>query len=121
MAVAPFGERPCGAIAAGSTRSSFTRRYGVSIGPASAGLSALPTAARRPQTVSQLGSARMAGLEKSEYLTPGEAAEVLHVSPKTISRWANRGLLPYLVTLGGHRRFRREDIEAVARRMAGET
>ena len=58
---------------------------------------------------------------ENEYLTPGQVARLLHVSPKTISRWAAQGLLPCLVTLGGHRRFRREDVEEVARRMSGKT
>lgn len=56
-----------------------------------------------------------------EYLTAGEVAEMLHVSPKTISRWASQELIPCLVTLGGHRRFRREDVEVIGRRMAGDT
>lgn len=54
---------------------------------------------------------------QTDYLTPSQVAGVLHVSPKTVSRWAAQGLLPCLVTLGGHRRFKREDIEEVARRM----
>lgn len=29
----------------------------------------------------------------------------LQVSPKTVARWAKEGRLPYLATLGGHRRF----------------
>jgi excisionase family DNA binding protein len=29
----------------------------------------------------------------------------LHVSPKTVSRWAKEGKLPFLKTLGGHRRY----------------
>jgi excisionase family DNA binding protein len=53
------------------------------------------------------------------YFTAGQVAEVLHVSPKTVSRWAAEGLLPCLVTLGGHRRFRRQDVEEIARRMSG--
>ena len=53
------------------------------------------------------------------YITAGEAARMLHVSPKTISRWAAQNLLPCLVTLGGHRRFRRTDVEKVARQMSG--
>ncbi len=53
----------------------------------------------------------------TEYLGPGEVARVLHVSPKTVSRWAEQGWLPCLVTLGGHRRFRREDVEEIARQM----
>ncbi len=52
-----------------------------------------------------------------EYLTPGEVARALHVSPKTIIRWANDGMIPYMMTLGGHRRFLRKDIEAVVARM----
>jgi excisionase family DNA binding protein len=56
--------------------------------------------------------------DEDEYVAAAEAARCLHVSPKTINRWANEGLLPCIVTLGGHRRFRREDISAAAERMA---
>ncbi|MDP8936232.1 MAG: helix-turn-helix domain-containing protein [Actinomycetota bacterium] len=58
--------------------------------------------------------------KEMDYLAPGDVARVLHVSPKTVSRWASQGWLPCLVTLGGHRRFRREDVEEVARKMAAE-
>ena len=51
------------------------------------------------------------------YLRAAEAAALLHVSPKTISRWAREGKLGHVVTLGGHRRFSREDIETLAERM----
>ena len=54
----------------------------------------------------------------AEYVTPGEAARYLHVSPKTINRWANDGRIPCIVTLGGHRRFRREDVDAAVRQMS---
>lgn len=53
-------------------------------------------------------------------LTPGQVARLLHVSPKTISRWAARGEIPCVITLGGHRRFRVRDVENVARRMADQ-
>ena len=53
----------------------------------------------------------------AEYLTPGQAATMLHVSPKTLNRWAHEGRVPCIVTLGGHRRFRRDQIEAIAERM----
>lgn len=53
-----------------------------------------------------------------EYLTPGEAARALHVSPKTVIRWANAGMIPFMLTLGGHRRFLRTDIDAVVARLA---
>jgi len=40
------------------------------------------------------------------YLLPSEAAEELGgVTSKTISRWAKQGKLPFLRTLGGHRRY----------------
>ena len=58
--------------------------------------------------------------EATQYLTPSEVAAMLHVSPKTVSRWASHGYLPCLVTLGGHRRFRREDVEEILRQMAGD-
>jgi excisionase family DNA binding protein len=39
------------------------------------------------------------------YLRSAQVAAILQVSPKTISRWAQRGLLPYQRTLGGHHRY----------------
>ena len=54
---------------------------------------------------------------EKEFLTPSEVGRLLHVSPKTVNRWANEGRIPCLVTLGGHRRFRRGDIEDALRRM----
>jgi excisionase family DNA binding protein len=56
-----------------------------------------------------------------EYLRAGEAAEILHVSPKTMSRWAKEGRVPHIVTLGGHRRFSRKSIEELADRMFGQS
>jgi excisionase family DNA binding protein len=40
-----------------------------------------------------------------DYLHSAEVAEILHVSPKTVARWAKDGKLPFLKTLGGHRRY----------------
>jgi excisionase family DNA binding protein len=48
-----------------------------------------------------------------DYLTSSEAAKALHVSPKTITRWANEGRINHMVTLGGHRRFLRRDVDLV--------
>ena len=56
-----------------------------------------------------------------EYLTPGEVARMLHVSPKTVNRWAHEGRIACIVTLGGHRRFPREEIERIAEQMASGT
>ncbi len=56
----------------------------------------------------------------TRYLTSGQSARLLNVSPKTVNRWAARGLLPCVVTMGGHRRFRQEDIEKAFRAMSGD-
>lgn len=45
-------------------------------------------------------------------LTPAEVAALFQVDPKTVSRYADRGLLPTVRTLGGHRRFRESDVLA---------
>ncbi len=50
-------------------------------------------------------------------LTPGQAARILGVSPKTVNRWADDGRIPCAITLGGHRRFRPDAIAAVASSM----
>jgi excisionase family DNA binding protein len=39
------------------------------------------------------------------FLFTSQVADLLQVSPKTITRWAKQGLLPYQRTLGGHRRY----------------
>jgi excisionase family DNA binding protein len=48
------------------------------------------------------------------FLHPSQVADLLHVSPKTIARWAKDGRLPYQRTLGGHRR----DPEPAIRQLA---
>ena len=53
--------------------------------------------------------------EQESYLKTAEAARILRVSPKTVSRWAKDGKLPHMVTLGWHRRFPASRIEAIAR------
>ncbi len=50
---------------------------------------------------------------KRDYLTVSEVADLFHVSAKTVVRWANDGRLPYMATLGGHRRFPRGPIEGM--------
>lgn len=39
------------------------------------------------------------------YLLGGEVAVLLCAAPKTVATWAKQGKLPYLRTLGGHRRY----------------
>lgn len=48
-------------------------------------------------------------------LTTTEAAEAAAVSPSTIKRWADQGILPVSRTAGGHRRFERFAIERLLR------
>ena len=61
----------------------------------------------------QAQSARRAP-SAATYLRAAQAAAILQVSPKTISRWAAQGLLPYQRTLGGHRRYPEPAIRALA-------
>jgi excisionase family DNA binding protein len=49
-------------------------------------------------------------MTKKSLLTTSEAAELLNVVPTTIRHWANIGRLPFITTLGGHRRFDKSDI-----------
>lgn len=44
-------------------------------------------------------------------MTPAEVAKLFRVDPKTVTRWAQSGKLSSLRTLGGHRRYRREEVE----------
>ena len=44
-------------------------------------------------------------------------ADILHVSPKTVSRWAKEGKLPFLKTLGGHRRYPEAEIRELANQL----
>jgi len=53
-----------------------------------------------------------------DILTPGEVARLFRVDPKTVTRWANTGKLLSFRTLGGQRRFRREDVEAAIKAVA---
>ena len=48
-----------------------------------------------------------------EWLALGEASRLLGVNPVTLRRWADQGRVEASVTAGGHRRFRRESIEAL--------
>jgi excisionase family DNA binding protein len=51
------------------------------------------------------------------YIRTAEAAKILRVSPKTVTRWAKEGKLPHVVTLGGHRRFPATAIHELAGRL----
>ena len=46
-------------------------------------------------------------------LTPAEVAVLFRVDPKTVTRWAQAGKLGSIRTLGGHRRFRESEVQAL--------
>lgn len=54
-------------------------------------------------------------LKSLPYLTPNEVAQLMMVSPVTVRAWSQKGLLQAEVTPGGHRRYRREEVERFAR------
>jgi len=51
-----------------------------------------------------------------EWLTLGGAAAHLGVAKGTLRRWADEGRVPAFYTPGGHRRFRRPDLDAFLER-----
>ena len=54
----------------------------------------------------------MAFRDDSEWLTLGQAARFLGVAQSTIRKWSDAGRVPAFYTPGGHRRYRRSDLEA---------
>jgi excisionase family DNA binding protein len=49
---------------------------------------------------------------ESDWLTLGQAAQFLGVAQSTIRKWSDQGRVPAFYTPGGHRRYRRRDLEA---------
>jgi len=54
----------------------------------------------------------MAQRDDSDWLTLGQAARFLGVAQSTIRKWSDQARVPAFYTPGGHRRFRRADLEA---------
>lgn len=55
-----------------------------------------------------------------ELLSPAEAAAMFHVNAKTVTQWARAGKISAIRTPGGHRRFKRSELEAALRAGATE-
>jgi excisionase family DNA binding protein len=51
--------------------------------------------------------------EPEVLLTPAEVAKLFRVDPKTVTRWAKAGKLTAIRTLGGHRRYRKSEVESL--------
>ena len=49
------------------------------------------------------------------WLTSGQVARRLHVTPETVARWANQDRLAHRRTPGGHRRYDPELIDQLTR------
>lgn len=59
---------------------------------------------------------RRAPTGESEWLTLGQAAKFLGVAQSTIRKWSDQGRVPAFYTPGGHRRYRRGDLESFLER-----
>src|SRR5881397_231850 len=60
--------------------------------------------------------ARRAAAGESDWLTLGQAAKFLGVAQSTIRKWSDVGRVPAFYTPGGHRRYKRGDLEAFLER-----
>ncbi|HZP74089.1 MAG TPA: response regulator [Gaiellaceae bacterium] len=54
---------------------------------------------------------RRAPTSEPDWLTLGQAAKFLGVAQSTIRKWSDHGRVPAFYTPGGHRRYRRRDLE----------
>src|SRR6266542_991871 len=59
---------------------------------------------------------RRAVAGESEWLTLGQAAKYLGVAQSTIRKWSDLGRVPAFYTPGGHRRYKRADLDAFLER-----
>ncbi len=50
---------------------------------------------------------------KEAYFITSEVADLFAVSVKTVRRWAKKGKLPVVVTLGGHYRFPKDEVKGI--------
>lgn len=55
----------------------------------------------------------------ADWLTLGQAAAYLGVAQTTIRKWSDAGHVPMVRTPGGHRRYRRDALDAFVRRSTG--
>src|SRR2546423_13941113 len=55
--------------------------------------------------------ARRAPARDPEWMTLGQAAKYLGVAQSTIRKWSDVGRVPAFYTPGGHRRYRRSDLD----------
>ena len=63
----------------------------------------------------ELRTGRLGAME-SDWLTLGQAAKYLGVAQSTIRKWSDLGRVPAFYTPGGHRRYRRSDLDSFLER-----
>jgi excisionase family DNA binding protein len=56
-------------------------------------------------------SHRLAPAGETDWLTLGQAAKYLGVAQSTIRKWSDQGRVPAFYTPGGHRRYKRGDLD----------
>jgi len=59
---------------------------------------------------------RRAAAGESDWLTLGQAAKFLGVAQSTLRKWSDVGRVPAFYTPGGHRRYKRGDLDAFLER-----
>jgi excisionase family DNA binding protein len=59
---------------------------------------------------------RRAPANEPDWLTLGQAAKYLGVAQSTIRKWSDQGRVPAFYTPGGHRRYRRADLDVFLER-----
>jgi len=64
-------------------------------------------------------SGRAGASSESDWLTLGQAAKYLGVAQSTIRKWSDGGRLLAFYTPGGHRRYRRSDLDAFLAQSGG--
>ena len=63
------------------------------------------------QPAEQPAEAAAAAPPDPDWMTLGQAAKFLGVAQSTIRKWSDLGRVPAFYTPGGHRRYRRSDLE----------
>jgi excisionase family DNA binding protein len=71
---------------------------------------------REDQVLALIGTSTPA----PEMLTRSQVARLFRVDPKTVTRWANQGRLPSIPTLGGHHRYRADQVHALLEKMQAQ-
>jgi excisionase family DNA binding protein len=64
----------------------------------------------------ELTTGRNASTMEPDWLTLGQAAKYLGVAQSTIRKWSDLGRVPAFYTPGGHRRYRRGDLDTFLER-----